>query len=47
LHDQRGFSAQRGIPAQAYVIGTFMFLLAVVVVVGSEPIRSRRARLHP
>jgi spermidine/putrescine transport system permease protein len=39
-------SAQRGIPAQAYVIGTFMFLLAFVVVVGSELVRSRRARLH-
>jgi spermidine/putrescine transport system permease protein len=38
-------SAQRGIPAQAYVIGTFMFLLAFVIVVGSEIVRSRRARI--
>jgi len=37
-------SAQRGIPAQAYVIGTFMFLLAFVIVVGNEIYRSRRAR---
>ena len=38
-------SAQRGIPAQAYVIGTFMFLLAFVIVVGSELVlRSRRAQ---
>ena len=39
-------SAQRGIPAQAYVIGTFMFLLAFVIVVGTELLRSRRSRLQ-
>jgi spermidine/putrescine transport system permease protein len=39
-------SAQRGIPAQAYVIGTFMFLLAFVIVVGNELYRSRRARVR-
>jgi spermidine/putrescine transport system permease protein len=38
-------SAQRGIPAQAYVIGTFMFLLAFVLVVGNELVRSRRPRV--
>jgi spermidine/putrescine transport system permease protein len=39
-------SAQRGIPAQAYVIGFFMFVLAFLVVVGSEIVRGRRARLQ-
>ena len=39
-------SAQRGIPAQANVIGTLMFLLAFVIVVGTELVRSRRARLQ-
>jgi spermidine/putrescine transport system permease protein len=37
-------SAQRGIPAQAYVIGTFMFVLALAIVLGAEIVRSRRAR---
>jgi spermidine/putrescine transport system permease protein len=37
-------SAQRGIPAQAYVIGTFMFLLAFAIVLGAEILRSRRGR---
>jgi spermidine/putrescine transport system permease protein len=37
-------SAQRGIPAQAYVIGTAMFVLAMVIVVGTELVRSRQAR---
>jgi spermidine/putrescine transport system permease protein len=37
-------SAQRGIPAQAYVIGTAMFVLAMVIVVGAELLRSRRTR---
>ena len=37
-------SAQRGIPAQAYVIGTFMFVLALAIVLSAEILRSRRAR---
>jgi spermidine/putrescine transport system permease protein len=37
-------SAQRGVPAQAYVIGAFMFLLAMVVVLLVEAVRSRSAR---
>jgi spermidine/putrescine transport system permease protein len=37
-------SAQRGIPAQAYVIGTFMFVLALAIVLGAEVVRSRRGR---
>jgi spermidine/putrescine transport system permease protein len=36
-------SAQRGIPAQAYVIGSFMFLLAMLVVLVIEAVRWRRA----
>ena len=39
-------SAQRGIPAQANVIGFFMFVLAFLVVLGSEIVRGRRARLQ-
>ena len=35
-------SAQRGIPAQAYVVGTFMFVLALAVVLGAELVRRRR-----
>ena len=35
-------SAQRGIPAQAYVIGSFMFLLAMVIVLVIEAVRWRR-----
>ncbi len=35
-------AAQRGIPAQAYVVGTFMFLLALAVVLGAELVRRRR-----
>jgi spermidine/putrescine transport system permease protein len=35
-------SAQRGIPAQVYVIGAFMFFLALAIVLGSELVRSRR-----
>ncbi len=37
-------SAERGIPAQAYVIGTFMFLLAFAIVLAAEILRSRRTR---
>jgi spermidine/putrescine transport system permease protein len=37
-------SATRGIPAQAYVIGTFMFVLALAIVLGAELLRSRAAR---
>jgi spermidine/putrescine transport system permease protein len=37
-------SAERGIPAQAYVIGTFMFVLAFAIVLGAEIVRGRRAR---
>jgi spermidine/putrescine transport system permease protein len=36
-------SAQRGIPAQAYVIGTAMFVLALAIVLGAEIVRGRRA----
>jgi spermidine/putrescine transport system permease protein len=35
-------SAQRGIPAQAYVIGAAMFFLALLVVAAAEFARSRR-----
>ena len=37
-------AAQRGIPAQAYVVGAFMFFLAMAIVLLSEGFRSRRAR---
>ena len=37
-------SAQRGIPAQAYVIGAAMFFIAMIIALGSEAIRSRRRR---
>ena len=36
-------SSQRGIPAQAYVVGAFMFMLALLIVAVSEVVRSRRA----
>jgi spermidine/putrescine transport system permease protein len=36
-------SAQRGVPAQAYVIGAFMFLLAMSIVLAVEAVRWRRA----
>jgi spermidine/putrescine transport system permease protein len=35
-------SAQRGVPAQAYVIGAFMFLLAMTIVLVVETVRWRR-----
>jgi spermidine/putrescine transport system permease protein len=35
-------AAQRGIPAQAYVVGAFMFFLAMAIVLASEALRSRR-----
>jgi spermidine/putrescine transport system permease protein len=35
-------AAQRGIPAQAYVIGTAMFLVALLVVLVGEVLRRRR-----
>ena len=37
-------SAQRGIPAQAYVIGAAMFFVAMIIALGSEVLRSRRRR---
>jgi len=37
-------SAQRGIPANAYVIGAGMFFLSMVIVLGSEIVRRRRVR---
>lgn len=36
-------SAQRGIPAQAYVVGSFMFLLAMTIVLVVEAVRWRRS----
>lgn len=38
-------SAQRGIPANAYVIGAAMFFLSMIVVLGSELVRRRRTRV--
>jgi spermidine/putrescine transport system permease protein len=35
-------AAQRGIPAEAYVIGSFMFFLAMGIVLLAEGVRSRR-----
>jgi spermidine/putrescine transport system permease protein len=35
-------SAARGVPAQAYVIGAFMFVLAMVIVLMVEAVRWRR-----
>lgn len=35
-------AAQRGIPAQAYVVGTAMFMVALIVVVSAELVRQRR-----
>jgi spermidine/putrescine transport system permease protein len=37
-------SAQRGIPAQAYVVGSFMFLLAMTIVLLVEAVRWRRSK---
>jgi spermidine/putrescine transport system permease protein len=37
-------SAQRGIPADAYVIGSAMFLLAMAIVLAAELFRWRRAK---
>jgi spermidine/putrescine transport system permease protein len=37
-------SAQRGVPTQAYVIGAFMFLLAMVIVLLVELVRWQRGR---
>ena len=37
-------SAQRGIPANAYVIGAAMFFLSMLIVLGSELVRRRRVR---
>ena len=37
-------AAQRGVPPQVNVIGALMFILALVVVLGSEVARRRRAR---
>ncbi len=36
-------SAQRGIPAQAYVVGAFMFFLALTIVLVADVVRRRRA----
>lgn len=38
-------AAQRGIPAQSYVIGAAMFLIALAVVLTGEILRRRRERL--
>jgi spermidine/putrescine transport system permease protein len=38
-------AAQRGIPPQINVIGTIMFLLALLLVVGGETFQRRRARV--
>jgi spermidine/putrescine transport system permease protein len=37
-------SAQRGIPAQAYVVGAAMFVVALAVVLAGEGVRRRRAK---
>jgi spermidine/putrescine transport system permease protein len=37
-------SAQRGIPANAYVIGAAMFFISMIIVLGSELVRRRRVR---
>jgi len=37
-------AAQRGVPMQVNVVGTVMFLVSVVIVVGGEPNSRRRAR---
>jgi len=37
-------AAQRGIPAQAYVIGAAMFFIALIIVAVSEVTRRRRVR---
>ena len=37
-------SAQRGIPANAYVIGAAMFFVSMLIVLGSELVRRRRVR---
>jgi spermidine/putrescine transport system permease protein len=37
-------AAQRGVPMQVNVIGTLMFLIAIVIVVGGEVNNRRRAR---
>jgi spermidine/putrescine transport system permease protein len=37
-------SEQKGVPAQAYVIGAFMFFLAMVIVLLVELVRARSAR---
>jgi spermidine/putrescine transport system permease protein len=40
-------SAQRGIPAQAYVVGSFMFILAMAIVLMVEAVRWRRNARTP
>jgi spermidine/putrescine transport system permease protein len=37
-------SAQRGIPANAYVIGAAMFFISMIIVLGAELVRRRRVR---
>jgi spermidine/putrescine transport system permease protein len=37
-------AAGRGIPAQAYVVGAFMFLLAMTIALAAEGLRWRRSR---
>ncbi|HEU5144112.1 MAG TPA: ABC transporter permease [Dermatophilaceae bacterium] len=37
-------ASARGVPVQVYVIGTVMFLLALVVVIASQLVSSRRSR---
>ena len=36
--------AQRGVPMQVNVVGTLMFVISIIIVVGSEVISRRRAR---
>jgi spermidine/putrescine transport system permease protein len=37
-------AARRGIPADAYVIGASMFFISMIIVLGAELVRRRRAR---
>jgi len=37
-------AARRGIPANAYVIGAAMFFISMIIVLGAELVRRRRAR---
>ena len=37
-------ASQRGVPMQVNVIGTVMFLIAIVIVVGNEIVRRRQEK---